>query len=578
MRRLLLVLAVILLLTGTVWADGAAVTEMKTECTVSEDGSCAVVLHVRLNLAADEPSFSFPIAPNARDISVTGADCRVSRGGKYTVLTFDRPASGKAELTVSYRLDQTVTDLGSGQRLDLTLLYPDWPCPVNRFAVQVTLPKDFESVPTILSGYYGDLIDNYLDIQISDGVIRADLNETQTLQDHEAIRISLDLPENYFDLRYLAGKTVATDRLLFLLLLVLCVGYWLVFLRARPIRPKRQAMPPEGSSVGAIPYAVAAQKPDLALMVVQWASLGYLTISRSRGGRILLNRQIDMGNERREFEIDIFRALFRRSDCCGVRGDVYRHAKALCEEKTANYWKGRIFSRSGGSPLLLRLIAAAAGMALCVACFDLLVAPRSWRWFAIAALTLAGGCCCWLVQRIGGCLLRRHSVRTAVLALAALVFLLVVGRKSAQTFWMLLCVLLQLAVGFALRCGGKRTKAGRGLASELLGYRRYLVSVSTASVKRILNSDPQYYYRCLPYAEALRVDRVFTNSFEKMELEPCDWLEWEGKPAKTARAFYVRYVRLMAGLRGEREPLSLRLHAKKAGRRKSAAARRGRSS
>lgn len=574
MRKLLLVLAVILLLTGTVWADGTGVTEMKTECTVSGDGSCAVVLHVRLNLAADDPSFSFPIAPNAKNITVTGADCRVSRNGKYTVLTFDRPASGKAELTVSYRLEQTVTDLGNGQRMDLTLLYPDWPCPVNRYSVQITLPKDFESVPTILSGYYGDLIDNYLDVKISDGVIRAELNAKQTLQDHEAIRVSLDLPEDYFDLRYLAGKTVATDRLLFLLLLVICAGYWFVFLRAKPIRPKRRAMPPEGCSVGAIPYTVAAQKPDLALMVVQWASLGYLTISRSRGGRILLNRQIDMGNERREFEIDVFRALFRRSDRCGVRGDVYRHAKALCEEKTANYWKGRIFSRSGGSPLLLRLIAAAAGMALCVACFDLLAPAKSSRWFLIAALTLVGGICCFLLQRVGGCLLRRHSIRTGALAFAALVFLLVSGAKSGQTFWMLLCVLLQLAVGFVLRCGGKRTRAGRETALELLGFRRYLLTISSASVKRILSSDPQYYYRCLPYAEALRADRVFTNSFEKLELEPCDWLDWEGKPAKTARAFYVRYVRLMAGLRGEREPLSLRLQTKKAGQRKPAAAGR----
>ena len=565
MRKLLLILAVLLLLTGTVRADDTAVTEMKTECDVAEDGSCQVVLQVSLKLSGDASAFSFPIAPNARDISVSGVDAKVSAGGKYTVVTIDRPTAGTAELTVRYRLPQTVTDLGNGQRFDLTLLYPDWPCPINRYSLRLELPGRFENLPTIVSGYYGDLIDNYLDLKITDGVIEAALNEKQTLQDHEAIRISLDLPAHYFDLRYVAGRTAPADRLLFLMLLVLSLGYWLIFFRSAPIRARRQAMPPEGGSIGAAPYLAAGRKPDFALTVVQWASLGYLTISRSRSGRTWLTRQIEMGNERREYEIAAFRTLFHGGDACGVRSKTYRRAKALYGEKTVNYWKMRVF-RSSGNPILLRLIAAAAGVALCVACFDLLIAPKSWRWPVIAALALAGGLCCWLLQRICGSTLRRHTVRTVVLGAAAGAALLIVGGKSGQSFWMLLCVLFQLAVGFILRCGGKRTKAGRELASELLGFRRYLVSASSASFKKILDGDPQYFYRNLPYADALRVDRIFTNSFERFQLELCDWLDWEGRPARTARTFYTRYVRLMAELRGEREPLALRLRTNQSGR------------
>ena len=39
-----------------------------------------------------------------------------------------------------------------------------------------------------------------------------------------------------------------------------------------------------------------------------------------------------------------------------------------------------------------------------------------------------------------------------------------------------------------------------------------------------------------------------------IRLEECDWLHWEGKELRTAPAFLARYRRLMAGLRGERDP------------------------
>ena len=52
--------------------------------------------------------------------------------------------------------------------------------------------------------------------------------------------------------------------------------------------------------------------------------------------------------------------------------------------------------------------------------------------------------------------------------------------------------------------------------------------------------------------------RIFSGSFDRLQLEPCDWLDWEGKPTKTARGFYARFVRLLAGLRGERVPLLYR--------------------
>ena len=573
MRRMLcaflLALALLSLSVGSVSADEATtVTALETQCTAARDGSCTVTLNFTLRVGADSTEFSFPIAPDAEEIAVTGASRTVQRGEKYTIVTLTPLSAGTFELSVSYHLTQTVTDEGSAQSFRLVLLYPDWPCAIETYRLTLALPAEFETLPAFQSEYYGDLIENYMEVQIADGTVRAELNRTQTLRDHEGITVSLDLPANYFDLRFLAGKTVATDRLLFGMLLVLSLLYWLVFLRGRPVLPKRQAMPPEGGNAGEVSYVLCGRKPDLALMVVQWATLGYLTIHRSRKGRIWLTCEIDMGNERKAAEVAVFRALFSHGAQCDVRSAEYLRARQLAAERVTAYWKPRIF-RGSGSTLLLRVIAAAAGLALCLACFDASVPPEHWRWFLIVPLTLLGGLACWLIQRLGGCLLRRHAVRTIALGLAGIVFLLIAGRQGGQGFLSFVCILFQLLIGFSVRCGGQRTRPGSAQASELLGFRRYLLSTPASAFRQLMLADPQYYYRNLPYAEALCIGRLFSGSFDRNRLDDCDWLDWEGKPRNTAAGFYARFSRLMLGLRGEREPLLLRMtkRARKGGRR-----------
>ena len=557
MRRLLrftLLLGLLWLLSVPVFADGAAVTALNTDCAVEADGACTVTLHVSLDFGQGVEDFAIPISPAARDVNCTGASWVLRSGRDCRLVVLEGARSGKAELTVSYRLAETVTDNGASQIFEIRLLYPEWSCPIAQYEVTVQLPGRFESMPGFSSGYYGENIENYMQISIDNGTVHALLNPKQTLQDHEAMSMKLELPKDFFDLRFLAGKTARVDRLLFLGLVILTAAYWLIFLRNLPILPKRQAMPPEGGNAGEIPFVLTDSAPDLALMVVQWASLGYLTVSRNRRGRIWLNRRIDMDSERKKFEVELFRTLFSRSDRCDLRSAEYLKARRLADEKPRQYWQHRIYDPKAGAPIWMRLLALAAGLALCLACFDLWVASKSWRWLLIIPLTLLGGAACWAVQQLGGLLLRRHWLRNGILALLSAVFLLLAGRRSGLSSLMLLNLLLQLGVGLLLRCGGRRTPAGASLAAELLGYRRYLLSASSDTLEGNLRADPQYFYRVLPFADALQVGKIFAANLDRVRLEDCDWLIWDGKPAKTALRFYARYCRLMAGLRGERDP------------------------
>jgi Predicted membrane protein (DUF2207). len=555
---LLAALMLLALLTTAVSADSTAVTSMRTDCAVEADGACTVTLEFTVNFAQGTKEFEIPISSAARDVQCVGASYRLVSGTGCKLLRLEGSFSGPMTLTVSYRLAETVTDDGSSQEFLVHLLYPYWSCPILRYEATVRLPGRFDSLPVFLSGYYGDLIDNYMDITIEDGSIHAVLNEKQTLQDHEAMSVQLQLPEGFFDLRFLAGKTAAVDKLLFFGLLLLTALYWAVFLRNLPILPKRQAMPPEGGNAGEIPFVLTDRDPDLALMVVQWASLGYLTITRARRGSVFLTRLMDMDTERKRFEGEIFRTLFSRSERCDVRSAEYLKARRTAVEKTKKFWQNRVYDPKAGATVFLRLLAAAAGLVLCLACFDLCVASKSWRWFVILPLTLTGAVACWLVQQLGGFLLRRHSLRTALLAVLAAAFLLLTGKYGGLNALMLLNIAVQLTVGFLVRCGGRRTKGGAALGAELLGYRRYLLSTPSEQLCSHLEADPQFFYRVLPYADALQIGRLFAGSFDGARLENCDWLLWEGKELHSAPAFYNRYRSLTASLRGERDPAARR--------------------
>ena len=556
MRRLLLAVLTVLLLallSTAVYADGTAVTAMSTECDVESDGACTLTLRFTVDFAPGTESFTVPISPAARDVYCSMPHALRSGDG-CKLVTLSGALSGRTEITVSYRLAETVTENGENQLFTIQLLYPAWTCPISGYEVTVRLPGAFSSYPKFLSGYDSENIDNYMEIVIDRGQIHTVLNAAQTLRDHEAMSMSLELPKGFFDLRFLAGKTIKADRLVCLALLLLAAAYWAVFLRNPPILPKRQAMPPEGGNAGEIPFILTDRAPDLALMVVQWASLGYLTLNRSHTGHVQLSRQIEMDTERKRFECEIFRTLFSRGDLCDVRSAEYLKARRLTDEKPRAFWQNRVYDPKAGSTLLFRLLTLAAGMALCLACFDVWVASKSWRWLAIVPLSLLGAVACHRIQELGGFLLRRHSLRTLFLAALAGAFLVITGKKGGLTALMLLNLFAQLTAGLLLRCGGRRTRAGAAQAAELLGYRRWLLSAPRELLEANLAADPQYFYRILPFADALRVGRAVAMTLADTRLEPCDWLLWEGKPARTAPAFFARYERLMADLRGERDP------------------------
>ena len=83
---------------------------------------------------------------------------------------------------------------------------------------------------------------------------------------------------------------------------------------------------------------------------------------------------------------------------------------------------------------------------------------------------------------------------------------------------------------------------------QTLGFRRYLRRITNNHIKTMLARDPQYFYRTLPYAEAMGMGAEFAARFAALDLEPCEWFSEEKEPARNSKEFYSHWKEALAML------------------------------
>lgn len=556
MKRILLVLICMLALVWNVSAAEAASTEvtgLNTTIELTENGAAAVTSQITVSFSGSDTRFVIPLGADASDCSASvPAETEEIDGITCLVLTSETGFSGVHTFTVSYALPCQVTSEDGVQLLNLAVLSPGYTCSISGLSFSVKFPAAFDTAPALVSGYHGDTAFNDFSIECTDGVYSASL--LTKMQDHDSLTLTAELPDGYFDLRNMPGKTSSIDGYIFWGLAALCVIYWFFRLRNGILLPKSRKILPLNANPGEVGYQTTCDSPDLTSMVMQWANLGYLSIYRNRYGRIILRRQMDMGNERRNLERSVFDSLFRRDDVCDGQSLRYRTSAKNMRAPFRSYWSKRLFDRHSGSVVLLRIFGLLASYAVGFMTFDLILGAFSARWFLIPVLALLVSGLSYLIQRGVVCALRRRWKKPVILAFLAAFATLVLGRVAGCSLYTVLNVLLQIFIGVTSMFGGLRSRFGKDLLLQLLGFRKYLRSASKSDLLRSLQSDALYFYHTLPYAEAMGIGKRFAKRFGEIHMEPCAWLEDANGVPTTASEFYEVYLATASALRQEDEP------------------------
>ena len=542
-KRFLLLLFLLLALTTGAAAAGT-ITDLRTDCLVAGNGSCQVTQTVTIEFTGIEQSLTIPLGANAKRASIAGYHAQKTVEDGYTLfqLKDDAGFTGSRTFTVTYTLSGLVSETDGEQTLALPLLCPKWDYPIEHFSFTVTMPKDIETVPGFSSGYYGDVIEDYMTAARQGAVLLGDLDTA--LKDHESLTMTLALGPRYFTGTYSGWSANWVAAAFCILFAVLALGYWFVTLRSPRLSVSSRSLPPDSALPCDLPFLLAGAKPDFNMLLCHWASLGYLSIAVDPQGHVSLLRHMYMGNERRGLECKLFAALFARADRCDGASIHYKNTAKSAAGALARFWGRRLYERGSGNVLVMRALAAlCSGVALLsAASFLLPVLPL--RWLVLVLCFVLGAAMSACIQLAA---IRWYLRRVPVLALggACAVAMLVLGNLSGTFPLMLLAAALSALTGVLTRHGGQRSRAGGRLLGQVLGFRQFLRRVTPSHLLMRLQRDPQYFYRTLPYAEAMGLGAMFARKFGDTELDPCEWYNEPNLP-RTAEGFYEKLKETLA--------------------------------
>ena len=557
-RRIVLALLCVFLLTCAVSAVDNEIRSVTTEISVDENGRCNVTTTAQVHFTSSPTTFSFPLNTSAGSISASGADYKIStkNGVAYAVFSDTSGFSGDHTFTCSYTLPCAATKI-EGEEEDeflqqflLNVIDGGWEYSILKYSLRMTFPVDVPVQPTWNSAFHGDIIDNSLTIKVSGKMLT--VNSVQTLIDHETLEMSLLFPDNTFTIINQAGRTMSVTQIAFFVLLAAAIVYWFIFLRGKLLLlAAKRPLPGNDATAGEIPCQLFGEKPDIAAMLAHWGNLGYLTVHRSRNGRILLRKQMDMGNERSAAECRLFQAIFRSGSSCDALGKRFRAVCRTNSDAIRKSWLHRIFRKKAGSPYLLRAIVLFAAFFLSMATFDQLLPANTLRWFLLPLTSVLGVLLCAVVQFAVDAIYRRHRLLRLICGLISLTLLIVFSAIGQTLALMILNLLMQLLSVLLTQFGGRRTKAGEEYVRQIIGLRRYLYKMDPEDALQIVHNDSQYFYRMLPYAECLGIGKHFCKHFARWKIEPCAWLTDAAFTPKSPTEFLALYENLMNSIRNE---------------------------
>lgn len=545
MRRwiLLTVMALLLvgLLAGTVSAETCA-ESVKVYATVSTDGSCQVTTTVLLHLEQAVPDLYFPLPLEADSVTLNGARVPTTKSGNARNVDLSNIAGnlvGQFSITLTYTLRDLVA-YNENEILQMQLpLLSGFPYPVEVLEYSVTMPGEVSGKPAFSSGYHHADIEKSLNSRVSGAILSGTSN--QAMKDHETLVMTMTVNDTMFPQTRIELPDFELTNMLMWISFGLAILYWLIFLRCGLPRRMDTTTAPDGFGAGQLRSVLHMQGADLTMMVFSWAQLGYLYISRGRGGRVLLRKQMDMGNERSSFEQRCFQNLFGRRDVADTSDLRY----VELWEKTAKMNPGiqELVHPKSGSKKIFRALAALIGLFGGAGVGIAIGAGSGVQWLWMILFALCGLVVSWHIQRWAeGLLLFRKKGLWVSLGLCAVWLLLsILAGVFSIGFW---TVLAQLLAGLLAAFGGRRTESGMQAYAQVIGLRRYLRKVSREDLQRICQNSPEYFFTMLPDAMALGIDRKFAKRFGKLQLPECPYVQTGTQARITAAAWCERFRQL----------------------------------
>lgn len=548
LRKLTVLLCALALLLCFATGVSAAnsITSAQTAATVSSDGSCQVNMTLTIHLEEAVSKLSFPVPENATGVSLNGSRVTAPRSGGARQVDLSRllrKLTGDLSFSIQYSLRDTVQTTEEGiLELQLPLLC-GFQYPIENLSFTVTMPGNVDVKPAFSSGYHKSSIEADLSCQVDGMTVTG--TALKPMKDHETLVMTMPVSADMFPRTVVQVRDTGATNLAMGICAALALLYWLIFLRYFPMWRQASTEPPEGYDAGSLGSILALQGMDLSMMVLTWAQLGYLTITRQKRDQVLLRKRMDMGNERSRAEQTCFHKLFAKGDTVDTGSLAFARLWVDMGQKCAPM--GELLHKRSGNVRIFRGLAALMGLFGGAGIGLVMAGGAVLQWFMMVLMAALGGLCGWVIIGWGASLgLRNKTPLYTGLGLSALWLLL--GLSCGEFLFALWMVVGLLTAGLLLRFSGLRTQLGRQTAARIAGLRHHLKTQDPKAMAKRLETDPDYFFRVMPYAMALNADKAFSKAFRRLPQGDCPYISGgpgEGLTAATWRRKLHELVGIM---------------------------------
>lgn len=434
---------------------------------------------------------------------------------------------------ISYLYCIANTTINSG-KLSLDPIGTGFECNINRALVKLILPAgyvDGSAIRYVGANGADSTGDTNYTVSTENGrtVIRTDY---EGLGKYEGITFDLQFEKGaikpYFDfIPYLYVIAAAA-----LIVIIICVK--LLFFSKNNLTPVVNFEAPDGMDPLLMGKLIdnKVNSGDVTALIFYWADKGYLSINLDDKDNPMLIKIKNLPATAQNYEQTVFSGLFRGGDAVTTNDlryvfyPTFERATALVNEQS----QGLFMSSSIGVSIIFAILGGLL-IGLAPLLFGLLSVSSSLIYFygliaLIPALVLYG-----FTESIAYNRLKNKGGKTALyIGLTALAILVcsavftavIPGSLMPLVPKFLLCVTSFSAVAASVGIIS-RTREYTERLNGIVGFRNFIIYAEKDRLEALLESDPQYYYHVLPYAQVLNVSDKWEEKFKDITVAPPAW-------------------------------------------------------
>ena len=461
---------------------------------------------------------------------------------------------GDADVTVtgvrtyhySYDIQTRDLDLNGRQAFYMNLVGTGWTDPIGMVNFKITLPKGWPYEPSFYTGAFGSDENKDLVYKIEGNTLTGSFD--LGMQTNSGITVYEFLTDNGDYFTFIPPFDFSPIALIILALFTALL--FVVFQKFgkddKPvITVEFNPIPGLSSSQAGYIYDGSVDTKDVVSLIIEWANKGYLDITEDERNKdnFTLTKLKEMNESEIRAEKTMFNALFngRTSVTNKQLQNTFYQAIANAKMDIARYFNGNpqrnIFSKKAtlfkilfgiltmipaalvvGSTVYVSTyraeMAIIAGIAIFVTGTILLVlwSITAKRWPSLSKVSR--------FFSFIGC--------AFVSLMFAFIFLIIMLLNSKELSTLFTLKILGTFAFSALNIimvsyMDKRTELGVDYLGKILGLKQFIETAEKDRLEMLVNQDPSYFYKLLPYAYVFNVTDIWSKKFESIAIEGPSW-------------------------------------------------------